>query len=286
MEQDNLCISWNSLPWKKFRRKSSSLQRKIYEAKQNENKKSIKRLQKLLLKSKSLYYIAVKTVTDYYYFKGVFLSQKIKLDLVNEVYLRLSKGKNSVMNFNFRVNFSKLSYLKDEVVAYIMNFLIKSVYKENNVTHKYRLYTFNTKTSLGDKHLLKLGFKILPKISFLSTISFQYLKSLLTVPVKYKSIILRSLTVLTSDFYFHVCPLNFRVNLHSLYFSIVLLHLKNSNLLHFLDELHSNQKDISSYITKTMSYFTQTRLKHEQLLFLCKRVFQILRLKLTFDTLK
>jgi len=47
MEQDNLCISWNSLPWKKFHRKSSSLQRKIYEAKQNENKKTIKRLRKI-----------------------------------------------------------------------------------------------------------------------------------------------------------------------------------------------------------------------------------------------
>ena len=180
MEQDNLCISWNSLPWKKFHRKSSSLQRKIYEAKQNENKKTIKRLQKLLLRSKSIYYIAVKSVTDYYSSKGIFLSKRIKSDLVNEVYMKLSKGKSSLIDIKLRVNFAELNYLKDEVVAYVMNFLIKSVYKQNNVTPRYLSYV------LKDKRLVRVVFKRLLRISFLSTTSFQYLKSLLTVPLKYK----------------------------------------------------------------------------------------------------
>ena len=134
MEQDNLCISWNSLPWKKFHRKSSSLQRKIYEAKQNENKKTIKRLQKLLLRSKSIYYIAVKSVTDYYSSKGIFLSKRVKSDLVSSVYMKLSTEKSSLIDIKLRVNFAELNYLKDEVVAYVMNFLIKSVYKQDNVS--------------------------------------------------------------------------------------------------------------------------------------------------------
>jgi len=280
MEQDNLCISWNSLPWKKFHRKSSSLQRKIYEAKQNENKKTIKRLQKLLLRSKSIYYIAVKSVTDYYSSKGIFLSKRIKSDLVNEVYMKLSKGKSSLIDIKLRVNFAELNYLKDEVVAYVMNFLIKSVYKQNNVTPRYLSYV------LKDKRLVRVVFKRLLRISFLSTTSFQYLKSLLTVPLKYKFNILKSVTLVISNFYFYVCPLSFRINLQSLYFSIVLLHMKNSNLLHFLDLFDSDQEYLLSYITKMMIYSTPRGIKDEHALFLYKRIFQILGLKTIFNTLK
>jgi len=267
MEQDNLCISWNSLPWKKFHRKSSSLQRKIYEAKQNENKKTIKRLQKLLLRSKSIYYIAVKSVTDYYSSKGIFLSKRIKSDLVNEVYMKLSKGKSSLIDIKLRVNFAELNYLKDEVVAYVMNFLIKSVYKQNNVTTRYLSYV------LKDKRLVRVVFKRLLRISFLSTTSFQYLKSLLTVPLKYKFNILKSVTLVISNFYFYD-------------FSIVLLHMKNSNLLHFLDLFDSDQEYLLSYITKMMIYSTPRGIKDEHALFLYKRIFQILGLKTIFNTLK
>jgi hypothetical protein len=286
MEQDNLCISWNSLPWKKFHRKSSSLQRKIYEAKQNENKKTIKRLQKLLLRSKSIYYIAVKSVTDYYSSKGIFLSKRIKSSLVNEVYLKLSKGKRSIIDIKLRVNFVQLNYLKDEVVAYVMDFLIKSIYKQNDVTSKYLSYLFNTQTLIREKRLLTLVFKNLLKISFLSNTSFRYLKSLLTVPVKYKSTILRSVTLVISNFYFYVSPLSFRVNLQSLYLSMVLLHMENSNLPHFLGKLNSGQEYLLSYIRKMMAYFTQIGIRHDHALFLCKRVLQILGLNLTFNTLK
>lgn len=151
MEQDNLCISWNSLPWKKFHRKSSSLQRKIYEAKQNENKKTIKRLQKLLLRSKSIYYIAVKSVTDYYSSKGIFLSKRVKSDLVSSVYMKLSTEKSSLIDIKLRVNFAELNYLKDEVVAYVMNFLIKSVYKQDNVTNKSISHVFNIQILIRDR---------------------------------------------------------------------------------------------------------------------------------------
>jgi hypothetical protein len=286
MEQDNLCISWNSLPWKKFHRKSSSLQRKIYEAKQNENKKTIKRLQKLLLRSKSIYYIAVKSVTDYYSSKGIFLSKRVKSDLVSSVYMKLSTEKSSLIDIKLRVNFAELNYLKDEVVAYVMNFLIKSVYKQDNVTNKSISHVFNIQILIRDKRYLSLAFKRLLKISFLSNTSFRYLKSLLTVPVKYKSNILRSVTLVASNFYFYACPLSVRVNLQSLYFSMVLLHMENSNLLHFLDILDSAQEYLLSYITKMMSYSTRTGIKREHALFLCKRVFQILGLKITFNNLK
>jgi len=285
MEQDNLCISWNSLPWKKFHRKSSSLQRKIYEAKQIENKKTITRLQKLLLRSKSIYYIAVKRVTDYYSSKGIFLSKRIKSDLVSEVYMNLSRGKSSLIHIKLRVNFAQLNYLKDEVVAYIMDFLIKSVYKQNDVTSNLS-YVSNIQIFMKDKRLLTLTCKRLVKISFLSHTSFRYLKSLMTVPVKYKSIILRSMTLVNSNFYFYVCSLSFRINLQSLYFSMVLLHMENSNLLYFLSELYSGHECLVSYFEKVMNYSTQIGIKREHALFLCKRVFQILGLNLTFNPLK
>ena len=286
MEQDNLCISWNSLPWKKFHRKSSSLQRKIYEAKQNENKKTIKRLQKLLLRSKSIYYIAVKRETDYYSSKGIFLSKRIKSDLVGAVYMKFSTEKSSLIDIKLRVNFAELNYLKDEVVAYVMNFLIKSVYKQNNVTNKYLSHVFNIQILIRNKRLLRLAFKRLLRISFLSNTSFRYLKSLLTVPVKYKSNILRSVTLVASNFHFYTCPFSIRVNLQSLYFSMVLLHMENSNLLHFLDILDSGKEYLLSYSTKMMSYSTRIGIRHEHALFLCKRVFQILGLKITFNNLK
>lgn len=59
MEQDKYSISWKDLPWKKFKKKSFRLQCKIYDAKQKGNCKTVRRLQKLLLYSKSLHYIAI-----------------------------------------------------------------------------------------------------------------------------------------------------------------------------------------------------------------------------------
>jgi len=232
MEQDNLCISWNSLPWKKFHRKSSSLQRKIYDAKRYQNDKSIKRLQKLLLRSKSLYYMAVKKVTDHYSSRGIFLSKKIKLDLVNEIYTKLFRWKPSVVGDNLIVKFIRLTHLKDEVVAYIWNYLMEPVYRQAN---RDRSYFLSTKICIQRERFSILPPEILFPSSILSYTSFRCLKSLLTLPAKYKFPIFRSLTSIIPNFHFRSCSLNFRLGLHFLYLSIVLQVIENLGIFGILN---------------------------------------------------
>lgn len=232
MEQDNLCISWNSLPWKKFHRKSSSLQRKIYEAKQHQNGRSVKRLQKLLLRSKSLYYMAVKRVTDHYSSRGIFLSKKIKLDLVNEIYTKLFRWKQSVVGDNRILKFIRLSHLKDEVVAYIWNYLIEPVYRQANRDYSHSL---STKICIKRERFSILPSEILSPTSILSHTSFPCLKSVLTLPAKYKFLMFRSLTSIIPNFHFRSCYLNFRLGLHFLYLSIVLQVIENLKLFGILD---------------------------------------------------
>lgn len=283
MEQDNLCTSWNFLPWKIFHRKSSSLQRKIYEAKEEKNNRSIKRLQKLLLRSKSIYYISVKKVTDYYSSKGIFLSQKIKSDLVNEVYLHIYKWKNSLSVVKPKANFGRFIYLKDEVIAYIMDYLITPVC---GYYYESPLYFTHIKNSIKVKSSLKLLFNRSVTISLLPETYFLGLKSLLTLPEKYKHITFRSLSSVTPNFYSGLNFMNFRVNLQSLYFSLVLLHLKNLKRIHFLKKLGYSQKNLSSSPGKLPNYFIQIRLKYENILFLYKRFVKISGLRLNFNRLK
>jgi len=52
MEEDIISISWKDLPWQKFQKKSFRLQCEIYKAKQNNKPRLVRRLQKLLIKSK------------------------------------------------------------------------------------------------------------------------------------------------------------------------------------------------------------------------------------------
>lgn len=283
MEQDNLCTSWNFLPWKIFHRKSSSLQRKIYEAKEEKNNRSIKRLQKLLLRSKSIYYISVKKVTDYYSSKGIFLSQKIKSDLVNEVYLHLHKWKNSLSGVKLKANFGRFTCLKDEVIAYIMKYLITPVcgYYYNSLS-----YFTDTKNSIKVKSSRKLLFNRSFTISFLPETYFLGLKSLLIIPEKYKFIIFRSLSSLTPNFYSGLHFMNFRLNLQSLYFSLVLLYLKNLKCIHFLKKLDYSQENLYSSVGKIPNYSIQVRLKYENILFLYKRFVKISGLKLNFNRFK
>jgi hypothetical protein len=265
MEQDSLCISWNSLPWKKFHRKSSSLQRKIYESKQNEDRRSLKRLQKLLLRSKSLYYIAVKKVTDYYSVKGIFLSEKTKSGLVNEIYMKFSREKNSLVGVKRIVNFIILRSLKDEVAAYIWNYVIEPA--SSLITIQHQSYFYHTKTCITFKRIFT--------ISFLHSIYFEFLKSLLTVTARYKFPIFRSWTSIIPNFYFRRCPLNFRLDLPSLYVSTVLLRIENLELLRFLNELDSNQENASTCVDKNSSYLVQRGLKSANILLRYKRFLRI-----------
>ena len=126
MEQDNQSISWNSLPWKKFQRKSFRLERKIYQAKHSGDYKSFKRLQKLLIKSKSIYYLFVKEIANYYANKGIFLSQKMKMKLVDNLHIRFNKCKCFINNNILKKSlvFLSLGYLKNEVAICIWKFIL------------------------------------------------------------------------------------------------------------------------------------------------------------------
>jgi len=286
MEQDNLCISWNFLPWKKFYRKSSSLQRKIYDAKQEKNKRKIKRLQKLLVKSKSFYYIAVKKVTDYYSFRGIFLSQKIKLDVVNEVYLNFYKWKNSLARVRLKANSVTLNCLKDEVVAYLMNYLIRSVYGNNFITNEYDLNPSKNETFLEYRRVSQLPFKRLFRISFLSDTYFRDVESLLPLPLKFKSTLFKSLVSTNSKICAYPCGLSFRRELSYLYFATILIHLKNLNLPGFLVNPDSIQESLFSYFCKRPSYSIHIGFEYKNILFLYKRFFKLSGFELSFNNLR
>ena len=55
---------WKDLPWKKFCRQVFRLQRAIYKAQKNGNKAKVKRLQRLLLRSRAAKALAVRQVTQ------------------------------------------------------------------------------------------------------------------------------------------------------------------------------------------------------------------------------
>jgi RNA-directed DNA polymerase len=56
--------SWDEKPWKKFEKVVFRLQKRIYKASQGGNFKKVKKLQRLLLKSRSAKFLAVRQVTQ------------------------------------------------------------------------------------------------------------------------------------------------------------------------------------------------------------------------------
>ena len=129
MEQDTISISWKDLPWQKFQKKSFRLQCKIYKAKQSNEPRLVRRFQKLLIKSKSVHYLAVRTVTETFREKGLFLSEDKKFALVTQTYSEIgdwrhrtfksfSKSKHSGAFFN-------LSLLRNKVIEYLWKFIIE-----------------------------------------------------------------------------------------------------------------------------------------------------------------
>ena len=55
---------WSELPWKKFEKVLYKLQKRIYQASKRGDVKNVRRLQKLLLKSRSAKLISVRKVTQ------------------------------------------------------------------------------------------------------------------------------------------------------------------------------------------------------------------------------
>ncbi|MHC5918239.1 MAG: reverse transcriptase N-terminal domain-containing protein, partial [Nostoc sp.] len=56
--------SWRALPWKKFRRNLFRLQKRVYKAVQVGDKRKARLLQKLILKSTSARFLAIRLVSQ------------------------------------------------------------------------------------------------------------------------------------------------------------------------------------------------------------------------------
>jgi len=183
MEQDVSSISWKHLPWEKFQRKSFRLQYKIYEARCCDSKKNVKRLQKLLVKSKSVYYLAVKKVTDYYFCKGLFLSSEIKLNLVSELYSNITNWKYFLSNSYVKKGFVSVEVLKSKIVSSILEFLIEPSFL-------YFVYRYTKPKSLDSQFFLlrKLssGFSLKLKEKFLEYIKSDSFLLVLKMILKYE----------------------------------------------------------------------------------------------------
>ena len=55
---------WKTLPWKRIERNVFKLQKRIYQASQQKNRKKVHKLQRLLMKSQSGRLLAVRRVTQ------------------------------------------------------------------------------------------------------------------------------------------------------------------------------------------------------------------------------
>lgn len=184
MEQDSLSISWKNLPWNKFQKKVFHLQCKIYEAKQNNNYKSIRRLQKLLIKSKSVHYLAVKKTTDSYLVRNLFLSDEEKMKFANEVNSRLNTWKYVAIKLS---NYRKISshdfnlFIKNEIIQSIWKLALEPLYLSNCFLQKKEVDYFKWSKSVLTEKLLKI--KIFPSFS---RVNHNFLMTKLILPSKYK----------------------------------------------------------------------------------------------------
>lgn len=254
MEQDSNSISWNFLPWGKFQKKSFGLQRKIYVAKHNENYNEIKRFQKLLLASRSLYYIAVKRVTNYHMYKGVFVSRQVKVDMVNELHETLRRYKNPVYTFKKSMDFFYIKFLKTEALCYIWSFVLDPLYRNTFSVFSVKKQFKSTKYSKKIAYVHHILSKIKKEtILFMNTslqrINLHRLKGLLSIPIKYKFLL--SNVILGVDYYsyFRFEYSIFRTILSTLFLKRLLFYSKQLHLHKLLCTLNVLKKIESIFLS-------------------------------------
>lgn len=254
MEQDNNSISWNFLPWRKFQKKSFGLQRKIYSAKHNEKYNEIKRFQKLLLASRSLYYIAVKRVTEYHTSKGIFVSKQVKVDMVNELHETLRRYKNLVYNFRKSMDFFYIEFLKTEALCYIWSFVLDPVYRNSFSVSSIK------KQFKSTKYLKKISYvyHILSKIkketilftnTSLQRINLHCLKGLLNIPIKYNSLVSKLILAVNYYSYFRFEYSIFRTILSTLFLKRLLFYSKQLHRYKLLATLNVLEKMESIFLS-------------------------------------
>lgn len=201
MEEDIISISWKDLPWQKFQKKSFRLQCEIYKAKQNNKPRLVRRLQKLLIKSKSIHYLAVRSISEAFRGKGLFLSGDKKFSLVEQSYYgirnwRSRPFKSFSKSSNSRA-FLNISFLKNKVIEYIWKFTIEPTCV-NNFINLHKKWKGNLQKIILQEFVNLMRFKdqIILKVvldSCFRSINFDILMSRLWLPSQYKLGIYRAI---------------------------------------------------------------------------------------------
>ena len=242
MEQDIISISWKDLPWQKFQKKSFRLQCEIYKAKQNNKPRLVRRLQKLLIKSKSVHYLAVRRISEVFRNKGLFLSGDKKFSLVEQSYYGIgnwrhksfrfsSKGKNSRESFN-------MSLLRNKVIEYVWKFTIEPTCLNSFIdSNRKFISTSNKKIVQKLVNLIANKDQTVLKVvvnESLNKINFNILMSRLCLPSQYKLGIYRAIKK-------HALELNVSKNtLASIFPSILLDGFENLNTISIQEDKSTN----------------------------------------------
>ena len=228
MEQDTISISWEDLPWQKFQKKSFRLQCKIYKAKQSNKPRLVRRLQKLLIKSKSLYYLAVRDITETFRDKGLFLSGDKKFSLVTQSYHEIGGWRyKSFSKFKNSRGFFNISFLRNKVIEYVWKFIIKPTCVNNFINLKKGWPSNLNENFFKDSiNLIRFKDQMILKVvvnSHLSNINSNILMSRLWLPSKHKLGIYRAIKK---------CPLELHLGkdgLTSVFSDILLDGIENLN---------------------------------------------------------
>lgn len=124
MEKNLTDISWSTLPWKQFRDKLFCLQVKLYRLKKQGNFKKLYSLQKLLIKSQTTHYIAIKDINDF--------TLKIKLNIVSltsREKFNLSISLHKSINL-WRYDSKRPLNIIDLIVLYVWKLALDPIYDD------------------------------------------------------------------------------------------------------------------------------------------------------------
>jgi|LauGreDrversion4_2_1035121.scaffolds.fasta_scaffold00051_2 hypothetical protein len=203
MERDNLCISWKSLPWGLFERKIFQLQCKIYKAKQSGNFILVKRLQKLLIHSKSTHFIATRLLTDSGDNRK--FSECEKYTLASNIHWSL-RGGLCLNKFRFSKSNKNLEFKKILVIQYILRLALEPLYYEKVYWILWKrgqsVVRLIKKLSCQVKRASRHGWKKVLRfeVNFPQVgLNFNSFISHISLPFKYKLFIYNILTVTCFD---------------------------------------------------------------------------------------
>lgn len=129
MEQDNTCISWKNLPWVLFKRKIFHLQCKIYKAKKDNNFRLVRRLQKLLIQSRSSHFIATRFLTNSC--SEYNLSENERYGLASSIKDSL-KDHSFLRELRFCGHKGSLEFGRVIVIQYILRLALEPIYYEKS----------------------------------------------------------------------------------------------------------------------------------------------------------